>query len=309
LTGVEAMLTVHITRGLPASGKSTWAKKKLLTNPGGIKRINKDLLREMFDDSHRSKGNEEFVVKARDDLIWLSLEKGKHVIVDDTNLNPHNIKTISKLVSRFRKQYNKSVLIEVIDFSKDVSLTDCIQRDSKRDNPVGEKVITEMYNRWLRPEEYKKTEPMEQDEDLPHAIICDLDGTLALIGGRSPYDGASCYNDDVNRGVQMVLQNYLDRGDGHIIFLSGREAAGKVRKETERWLKDKAKIDLCKPSIHLFMRPAGDYRKDSVLKKEMFESYVKGEYHIDFILDDRNQVVDLWRGMGLPCFQVAPGDF
>ena len=59
----------------------------------------------------------------------------------------------------------------------------------------------------------------------------------------------------------------------------------------------------------LAMRKAGDTRKDSIIKKEMFEEYVEDKYKILFVLDDRNQVVEFWRSLGLTCLQVAEGDF
>jgi hypothetical protein len=64
------------------------------------------------------------------------------------------------------------------------------------------------------------------------------------------------------------------------------------------------------PYHALFMRSTGDIRKDSVVKKELFEANVKGKYFINFVLDDRDQVIDLWRlELGLPCLQVNYGDF
>ena len=57
------------------------------------------------------------------------------------------------------------------------------------------------------------------------------------------------------------------------------------------------------------MRKTGDNRKDCVVKREIFDAEIKDKYYIKFILDDRNQVVDMWRKMGLTCLQVADGDF
>jgi hypothetical protein len=60
----------------------------------------------------------------------------------------------------------------------------------------------------------------------------------------------------------------------------------------------------------LIMRAAGDFRKDAIIKKEIFSNYVEGKYFVELVLDDRNQVVDLWRNdLQLPCFQVFYGDF
>ncbi len=60
----------------------------------------------------------------------------------------------------------------------------------------------------------------------------------------------------------------------------------------------------------LLMRKSNDNRKDTIIKREIFEADIKNFYFIEFILDDRNQVVDLWRNdLKLPCFQVYYGNF
>jgi hypothetical protein len=135
-----------------------------------------------------------------------------------------------------------------------------------------------------------------------NAIICDLDGTLAIIGDRSPYDGSSCDKDKPNWPVILcVLAMYREKYD--IIFMSGRYS--KYRAPTEvfikRWLPD--------VPYELFMRANGDNRKDAIVKQELYDANVRNQYNVLFVLDDRNQVVDFWRSIGLTCFQVAPGDF
>ena len=58
----------------------------------------------------------------------------------------------------------------------------------------------------------------------------------------------------------------------------------------------------------LVMRKTGDYRKDSIVKREMFEEHIEGKYNVLFVLDDRNQVVDMWRKeLGLTCLQCNYG--
>jgi hypothetical protein len=60
----------------------------------------------------------------------------------------------------------------------------------------------------------------------------------------------------------------------------------------------------------IFMRPEGNNEKDSVIKKRLFEQHIRGKYYVDFVLDDRDQVVKMWRHeLGLPCLQVAEGNF
>src|SRR6202011_2853961 len=141
----------------------------------------------------------------------------------------------------------------------------------------------------------------EFDPSLPTAIVCDLDGTLALLNGRNPYDASRCEEDLVNEAVADILKTYFLNGYT-ILLASGRSE--QHRPQTERWLQ--------KHSIQytaLFMRLAGDNRKDAIIKREIYEQHMQGRYSIKFVLDDRNQVVELWRSLGLTVLQVAEGDF
>jgi hypothetical protein len=88
-----------------------------------------------------------------------------------------------------------------------------------------------------------------------------------------------------------------------LIFLSGRyeEFEAQTRKFLQKHL----------PEIpyFLFMRKNGDKRKDFIVKLEIFNEKVRNNFDVQFVLDDRNQVVKMWRELGLDCFQVADGDF
>ena len=140
----------------------------------------------------------------------------------------------------------------------------------------------------------------------PNTIICDLDGTLSLLNGRNPYKPETCYDDKVNIPVSIVLEYAHDNFDKRdaITFLSGRE--DKYRPETIKFL-DRAVSFL---DYNLFMRETGDFRKDSIVKKELFDTHIKDKYNVLFVMDDRNQVVDMWRNeLKLTCFQVAEGNF
>jgi len=195
---VNIMKTVTILRGLPASGKSTYAKDLVKANPGMYKRINRDDMREMLDGYHFSKTNEKFVKRLRDWLIVEALRDGKHVIVDDTNLSQKNINRINDLVSGYRKQTGHQVTVEVKEFT--IELQEAIQRDAKRKRPVGRRQIEKLHRQFYAPADKKGRGPyyMEQDKALPKAIICDIDGTLAIIEGRSPFDATLCEQDALN---------------------------------------------------------------------------------------------------------------
>ncbi len=291
------MKKVIILRGLPGSGKSTYAKQLLEENPNAYKRINRDDLRMMFDNGHTSTGNEKFIKKVRDLLIIKALEEGKHVIVDDTNLSEKNKTRIQQLIDQFNKEHNDSVQIEIIEMK--TPLDECIERDAQRKKPVGNKVIKAMHRQFYQKRDILYT---PQNQLLPKAIMCDLDGTLALLNGRSPYDATLCDKDLLNVPVANTLKNYAQLGYA-IILLSGRKDSS--RDKTEAWL-EQHNI----PYNTLLMRSADDNRKDAIVKKEIFDANILGKYYIEFVLDDRDQVVDMWRQeLGLPCFQVYYGNF
>ncbi len=281
-------------RGLPGSGKSTYAKQLVAESPNMYKRINRDDLRAMFDNGYWSKGNEKFVKQVRDILIIKGLEEGKHVIVDDTNLSTTNETRIRQLVQQFNKEHNDTVQVEVIEIT--TTLEECIERDAKREKPVGSSRIRQMHRQF-----YAKM-PAEQDENLTKAIICDLDGTLAHLNGRNPFDASQCEKDLLNKPVANVLKLYRQLGY-KILLLSGRKDEHKT--QTINWLAlHNIEYDM------LEMRSTTDNRMDALVKKDIFEAHIAGRYFIEFVLDDRNQVVDLWRNeLGLTCFQVNYGDF
>lgn len=141
-----------------------------------------------------------------------------------------------------------------------------------------------------------------QNPDLPKAIICDLDGTLALMNGRNPFDAERCEHDTLNEPVGNLLRNYKKLGY-QILLVSGREE--QFKPQTLLFLEKHAiAFDA------LIMRKTKDFRKDAIIKTEIYNEQIKDNYFIEFVLDDRNQVVDMWRKeLGLPCFQVFYGDF
>lgn len=279
-----------MTKGLPGSGKSTWVIEQLSSNPGQFKRINKDSLRLMLDNSKWSKQNEEFVVLMRDTMALSALEKGWSVIIDDTNLHPKHELHLRELAKHAKAEF------EIKDFT-DISLQDCIKNDLKRYDSVGEKVIRDMYKSFLK----SKPPVVSFSEVLPTAILCDIDGTLALFPGKNPYD-RDFSQDEVNDPVVDILEAYRGK-QVSIVLVSGRNS--KYLPETLEWL-DKKGI----PHDAVFMtRKPEDNRKDVIIKQEIYDKHIKGKFNVLFVLDDRNQVVELWRSLGLTCLQVAEGDF
>jgi len=238
------------------------------------------------------------VVGTRDWLIIEALKDGKHVIIDDTNLAPKHEVNIRSLVTAYCKENDQQVQVEVKWF--DVPLEECIKRDLTRLHSVGESRIRQIHKQFIAEKPLENI--LEQDDSLPKAIICDLDGTLCLMNGRNPYNGKECEDDLLNVPVANILSRYEKLGY-QIILLSGRHDTYKP--ETLRWLE---KHEIIYHS--LTMRKAKDMRKDAIVKREFFDENIQGKFYVEMVLDDRNQVVDMWRQeLGLTCFQVNYGDF
>jgi predicted kinase len=283
------MPKIILTKGLPASGKSTWAFQELEKDPN-TKRVNKDDLRAMLDNGRWSKSNEKFVLTVRDFIISEALKKGHNIIVDDTNLHEKHYFKMKELV----QETNSSV--EINDSFLEVSVEECIKRDLKRPNSVGEKVILDMHKQAFP----VQVEVIKQDNQLPKAVIFDVDGTLAIKSDRNPYDWDRVSEDSLNLPVAQALWNYQQAGY-RIVVLTGRD--GVCENQTKDWLEKNNII-----YDYFGIRKTGDTRKDSVIKKELFDDVIK-YYYVTAVYDDRDQVVKMWREMGIACFQVDYGDF
>jgi predicted kinase len=285
---VITMKRILVLVGLPASGKSTFANELLLKEPGQWVRSNKDSLREMAHASRWSGGNERFILRLRDQIILMALEDGKHVIVDDTNFGKH--------IDHIRELVKGLAVVEVNDSFLQVSTEECIRRDLLRPKSVGKGVILEMYRKYV-----EVLPPMPvYDSALSDAIIVDMDGTLSLLNGRSPYDASTCDRDPANQPVLDTV--LLWQKSVKVIIMSGR--TDDCRPQTEKWLAQHGV-----EATDIFMRATGDQRKDSIVKQELFDRHILNKYNVKFVLDDRKQVVQMWRGLGLTVFQVAEGDF
>jgi len=134
----------------------------------------------------------------------------------------------------------------------------------------------------------------------PTAVICDIDGTLAHMNDRSPYDTTKYSEDSKDTTVAFIFERVSKNATK--IICSGRSE--EHRAVTEQWLKDNhINFD------HFYMRATGDKRNDAVVKQEIYDTHIKSNYEVMCVLDDRDRVVKMWRDNGLKCLQVAYGDF
>ena len=143
------MKRIILTKGIPASGKSTWAKQEVLKDPEHSVRISRDDLRNMSG-QYWVPARENYITSCRNQLLNIAVYMGFNtIILDAMNLNPKDIDYIIMVVDNFNKalEGDNQYKIEFKDFTN-VPLNICIERDSKRENPLGEKVIRGIFNKY-----------------------------------------------------------------------------------------------------------------------------------------------------------------
>lgn len=280
-------------RGLPGSGKTTYAQE--LANKGWV-RVNKDDLRAMLNNGKFSKQNESYVIALRDEIIISSLVQGKNVVVDDTNLDPKHLIAFESIAGEFLADF------EIRFF--DVDVKECIRRNRLRDKPVPDKVIYQMYERYLKPQ----PPVIEYDDNKEECIIVDIDGTLAHIAdGRSPYDASRAMNDSLDDAVSVITAMFYNHGY-KVIILTGRHE--EHREVTEQWLEENGvEYDELYTRMESDVDEKGNRLDDKIVKERLYRTHVEPRFNVKFVLDDRNRVVQKWRSLGLKCFQVAEGNF
>lgn len=146
------------------------------------------------------------------------------------------------------------------------------------------------------------------------AIIVDIDGTLAhRVPGddgtiRSPYDYSRVSEDALDAVVAGIVHLHRVFLDWNVLIVSGRDSS--CYEDTRDWLN---RYDI--EYDRLLMRSADDRDEkgnklpDWIVKYNIFNKHIRNEYNVKFVLDDRNQVVQMWRELGIPCLQVNDGDF
>ncbi|PWU54584.1 5'-hydroxyl kinase [Micromonospora sp. S4605] len=298
------MARLIATRGLPASGKTTFAR----TLQPGVVRVNRDDLRRMLHGerlfTQRAEWQVTLVQRAQVETL---LRAGADVCVDDTNLRSRTLRDWADLAARYGAEF------EVHDFT-DVPLAECLRRDAERPaaDRVGEAAIRRLHERYLEGRTLPLPVPQARtgrparvhppSAEPPEIVLVDIDGTVALNVSRSPYDMTRVGEDAPNSAVIAAVRAMHAAGHG-VVFCSGRDAS--ARADTEAWLARHVRV----PYLALHLRAIGDSRRDSIVKREIYEREIRDRYRVVGVFDDRQQVVRMWRDLGLTVFQVAEGDF
>jgi predicted kinase len=310
-----------LTRGLPASGKSTWAKAWVAEDAEHRARVNRDDTRlNVYGKPYGlSRTQEDNITKVQSATVETLLRTGLDVVVDDTNLNAKFAKDWLKLAAKVGAD------VEWHDEFLDVTMQVCLTRDQRREvGQVGDAVIWSFYNRYLKHGKPKRptldadalpvVEPYTGTPGKPKAFLVDIDGTIASNGTDRDHPNRG-YFEWHRVGEDLPVKPIIDivlhfEAAGLVpIFVSGRD--GSCFMETRNWIIEHVYEGgpIWYDEITLHMRPEGDNRKDSIVKLEIFDNEIRDNYDVQFCLDDRDQVVAAYRSIGLTVLQVAPGDF
>lgn len=283
--------------GPPGSGKSTRAKQIIANEPDkNWCRVNQD-----------SQGQE------YKQIFHQALEDKRPIIIDRMNFNVKQREPFIDAAKGFGYEVDVCILFE----NAETCLKRCMERqghETIHNEQDAKKAINFFFKNYEKPtmaEGINNIFGSYPQGDRPKAIICDLDGTLCNIDHRKhhvsngrknwPMFFAGIPNDKPNNWCIDLLLKF---GENHeIVFCSGR--GEEYRHDTRVWL-DKHFLSNFK---NLYMRPVGDFRKDATIKEMLLDFEILTRFTPYFVIDDRKQVVDMWRSRGYTVLQCAEGDF
>ena len=293
------MSKLIIMRGLPGSGKSTWAKAWVNEDPINRVRLNWDDMRNMMGPYWIPERENTGVLKElREKFLKHMMERNWDIVCDNMNLNPKEIEFYENIVKEFNED-GHPYTIEFKDFF--IPVEECIRRDAMRANPIGEKTIKSLFHKYMPlivgSEHRKKIESQPTYcADKPDCIIVDMDGTLAFnLSGRSFFDDIDMIKYDTPLlATVSILRAMKMTGTCNIFIITGRSE--KSREATETWL---AENNI--PFDKVFMREEEDFSHSNDFKQKVYENNIKNNYNVLFVLDDDTKCMKMYQEQGLIC--------
>lgn len=139
-------------QGIQGSGKTTFAKQWVLEDPKHRVRFNNDDIRNMLG-KYWVPSREGLVKNLKDTFLWSSMTHDFDIVIDNMNLDPKELEYYNKVLDNWNNP--KEIVFDVVRPKYDLEiknfftpLQECIDRDSKRPNSIGEKVIRNTYEKY-----------------------------------------------------------------------------------------------------------------------------------------------------------------
>lgn len=279
--------------GPPGAGKSTAALGELNDSVY----INQD-----------SQGKEE-----HKKLFLEAVKAGSDIIVDRMNFSKEQ--RARYIVPAREAGY--TVSIHVLHESKETCFQRCMARENHetiKDEHSAKQALNLFFTKYEKPtkDEADEVKFHYPPGEKPEVVICDLDGTLCNLDHRLHFvkqerkDWKGFFKalegDSVNAWCKELIVSQAINYKRPTILCSGRPDS--YERETRAWLK-KNHIQY----EHLFMRPRNDFRADSIAKEIILDFEILTRFTPYLIIDDRKNVVEMWRQRGYTCLQCAEGNF
>lgn len=289
-------LTVIMTRGMQASGKSSWAID-FVQGHQDYKRCNRDSLRRMASNYTYDDLNEALVSRIEKETIRQIIDSGYHVVIDNMHLSDKTLEKTKQWITAYAKEKGITVSFVIRDFP--ITLAEALNRDAARTNPLGATVLKKTWRDYEVPlkQMLKQYAPKNNScKEGPPAVLVDIDGTLADSTDRKIFDMRKLGQDILITPVHTVV-TALAAMSYNILVVSGRSED--TRDATAQWLAQN-KV----PYQGLFMRRAKDHKVDTEVKQEIYTQQIQPFYNVQFVIDDRPSVCKMWQELGVFTFVV-----
>lgn len=294
---------ILMLRGIPGTGKTDAAFAWVAENKGWHMRVSRSDISEQlygrFYDTLTDEHELATVSHMQHSMVNGALKAHLSVVIDDPNLDAQTIREWMSLADRYKVKFENR------DFEADFTT-------ALRNTQMPEEAFRKHYNFTVK----GKLAPMPEkpevqhldattftyvpDESLPPAYICDLDGTVFKMVGRSPFAYHRVDEDELIENVARVVK--ILAGHAEIVFMTGREDVcrelSKVTLESHGFVVN-----------YMYMRPEGDKdTPDQQLKLDLFNEHVRHNFNVLGVFDDRRKVCKMWEEIGLTLFRVGPMD-
>jgi predicted kinase len=296
-----------VTRGLPASGKSTWAKQWVVAAPNRV-RVNRDDIREEFygKDYKQNGDAENKVSEIENNRLHAALRSKKSVVSDNMHLNPRFLKNFHKMAAQY------GLKLAHRDFPIDIE--EAKRRNAARERVVPPEIIDKIAREQLGPNgefhyfdgDYTPR-PFVKPERKESGIVVDLDGTLVdvrpirhFVRGKyrnfDMFHRSSAFCEPNPEVLDMVKD--AEKYGIPIIIVSARQEA--YREVSEDWL-NRYGVNFS----NMYLRPQEDSRPDYLVKHDILKN-IREDYNVLRAIDDNPNVRDVWLSNGIET-TIVPG--